>query len=393
MLLLRILKLSGFRLSPPTRSARRGTDLGLGALDEREHVRTTVTLCDQRFHANHTDDGPHGRSPGRCVCRGLADFFGVRHHEVHHGLALTDVAVGVRHVGLEQDRVAGLEPVRVAAPTSISTVPAVTTRFSTVPGGCASACSTLPRRRAGARRTRRGAARRTGRARATRSAVVARSATSTRRAATPCAPDCVRALISAENGTSRARAIFQSTLIVGALWPSSIWPSIARRHAGDAGRAARARGRGGCAGGAGWRRRPVRGRSTRWRRAVAVTGAVAVAGGAALSGRGALTSLSARPAAAVSEAFFFTGAKPGRSIPTGPGRAADLSNLTDAADAGVRSVPRLASAWPAPWTGLSFRARPRRGCVGRSHRAARRRARRARSLPGRRADRPASRSP
>src|SRR5205814_10050202 len=42
------------------------------------------------------------------------------------------------------------------------------------------------------------------------------------------APDCVRALISAENVTSSARAIFHSTLIVGALWPSSIWPSIAR---------------------------------------------------------------------------------------------------------------------------------------------------------------------
>ena len=42
------------------------------------------------------------------------------------------------------------------------------------------------------------------------------------------APDCVRALISAENVTSSARAIFHSTLIVGALCPSSIWPSIAR---------------------------------------------------------------------------------------------------------------------------------------------------------------------
>ena len=42
------------------------------------------------------------------------------------------------------------------------------------------------------------------------------------------APDCVRALISAEKVTSRARAIFHRTLIVGADWPSSIWPSIAR---------------------------------------------------------------------------------------------------------------------------------------------------------------------
>src|SRR3954469_22485262 len=35
-------------------------------------------------------------------------------------------------------------------------------------------------------------------------------------------------LMSAEKGTPRARATFQSTLIVGVLWPSSIWPSIAR---------------------------------------------------------------------------------------------------------------------------------------------------------------------
>src|SRR6266545_1831215 len=34
--------------------------------------------------------------------------------------------------------------------------------------------------------------------------------------------------MSAENGTPSAEAIFQRTLIVGALWPSSIWPSIAR---------------------------------------------------------------------------------------------------------------------------------------------------------------------
>ncbi len=37
-----------------------------------------------------------------------------------------------------------------------------------------------------------------------------------------------RLVISAENGTARARAIFQSTLIVGVLCPSSICPSIAR---------------------------------------------------------------------------------------------------------------------------------------------------------------------
>ena len=34
--------------------------------------------------------------------------------------------------------------------------------------------------------------------------------------------------MSAEKGTPSAEEIFQSTLIVGALWPSSIWPSIAR---------------------------------------------------------------------------------------------------------------------------------------------------------------------
>ena len=34
--------------------------------------------------------------------------------------------------------------------------------------------------------------------------------------------------MSAEKGTANAALIFQSTLIVGALCPSSIWPSIAR---------------------------------------------------------------------------------------------------------------------------------------------------------------------
>src|SRR5688572_14744889 len=34
--------------------------------------------------------------------------------------------------------------------------------------------------------------------------------------------------MSAENGTPRAREIFHTTLIVGVLCPSSIWPSIAR---------------------------------------------------------------------------------------------------------------------------------------------------------------------
>ena len=35
-------------------------------------------------------------------------------------------------------------------------------------------------------------------------------------------------LISAENGTPRARAIFHKTLIVGVLCSSSIWLNIAR---------------------------------------------------------------------------------------------------------------------------------------------------------------------
>lgn len=43
-----------------------------------------------------------------------------------------------------------------------------------------------------------------------------------------CSPPELRAVMSAENGTLSADEIFQSTLMVGALWPSSIWPSIAR---------------------------------------------------------------------------------------------------------------------------------------------------------------------
>ena len=43
-----------------------------------------------------------------------------------------------------------------------------------------------------------------------------------------CSPPLLRAVISAENGTASADEIFQSTLMVGALWPSSIWPSMAR---------------------------------------------------------------------------------------------------------------------------------------------------------------------
>src|SRR5262245_8367138 len=43
-----------------------------------------------------------------------ADLFGVRPHEVTDRLDTTRVAVRVRRVGLEQDRITGLEPVRVA---------------------------------------------------------------------------------------------------------------------------------------------------------------------------------------------------------------------------------------------------------------------------------------
>ena len=83
-------------------------------------------------------------------------------------------------------------------------------------------------RRGAARRTRRGVARRTGTARASEKlrSLLVRIFDSGERSTR--APDCVRALISAENVTSSARAIFHRTLIVGALWPSSIWPSIAR---------------------------------------------------------------------------------------------------------------------------------------------------------------------
>ena len=47
------------------------------------------------------------------------------------------------------------------------------------------------------------------------------------------APDCVRALISAENVTSSARAIFHSTLIVGALLAELDLAEHRARHAGD----------------------------------------------------------------------------------------------------------------------------------------------------------------
>ena len=44
----------------------------------------------------------------------LADLFGVRHHQIHHRLDAARVAVRVRRVCLEQDRVAGLEAMRIA---------------------------------------------------------------------------------------------------------------------------------------------------------------------------------------------------------------------------------------------------------------------------------------
>ena len=43
-----------------------------------------------------------------------------------------------------------------------------------------------------------------------------------------CGPLVARTEISAEKVTCNARAIFHNTLMVGALWPSSIWPNIAR---------------------------------------------------------------------------------------------------------------------------------------------------------------------
>src|SRR5262249_15510427 len=115
------------------------------------------------------------------------------------------------------------------------------------------------------------------------------------------APDWVRALISAENVTSSARAIFHSTLIVGALWPSSIWPSIARdtpeiwaSRSSDRPRRVRSR----------RRLAPTTGARSADSEAACAVGAP--------SGRALLASFSARGAIVDSGAFFFTGEDSGR---------------------------------------------------------------------------------